>query len=59
MLVIKKEVSVQVSNEIGAFFRGHNIMEYKSPEDHLNIDSFSRLWRMRAFINPMAGRWMG
>ena len=40
LLVIKKEVSVQVSNEIGAFFRGHNIMEYKSPEDHLNIDSF-------------------
>ncbi len=40
LLVIKKETSVQVDNEIGAFFRGHNIMEYKSPEDHLNIDSF-------------------
>ena len=59
MLVIKKEVSVQVSNEIGAFFRGHNIMEYKSPEDHLNIDSFYKALRMRALINPMAGRWMG
>lgn len=27
-------------NEIGKLFRGHNIMEYKSPEDGLNIDTF-------------------
>ena len=40
LLVIKKEPAVQVANEIGAFFRGHNIIEYKSPEDHLNIDVF-------------------
>ena len=40
LLVIKKEPAVQVANEIGAFFRGHNIIEYKSPEDHLDIDVF-------------------
>lgn len=40
LLVIKKEASVQIGNEIGAFFLGHNIMEYKSPEDHLDIDDF-------------------
>ncbi len=40
LLVIKKEASVQIGNEIGAFFLGHNIMEYKSPEDHLDIDAF-------------------
>ena len=40
LLVIKKEPSVQIGNEIGAFFLGHNIMEYKSPEDHLDIDAF-------------------
>ena len=40
LLVIKKETSAQILNEIGSFFRGHNIMEYKSPEDHLDIDSF-------------------
>lgn len=39
LLVIKKEASVQIGNEIGAFFLGHNIMEYKSPEDHLDIDA--------------------
>ena len=40
LLVIKKESSVQLTNEIGKFFRGHNIVEYKSPEDHLDIDTF-------------------
>lgn len=40
LLVIKKESHVQISNEIGRLFRGHNILEYKSPEDHLNVDTF-------------------
>ncbi len=40
LLIIKKETDAPISNEIGIFFKGHNILEYKSPEDHLNIDSF-------------------
>ncbi|MCM1039453.1 MAG: hypothetical protein NC314_11410 [Roseburia sp.] len=40
LLVVKKNASVRISNEIGKLFRGHNIMEYKSPEDHLDIDDF-------------------
>ncbi|MDE6601057.1 MAG: hypothetical protein K2K90_02605 [Lachnospiraceae bacterium] len=40
LLVVKKNASVHISNEIGKLFRGHNIMEYKSPEDHLDIDGF-------------------
>ena len=40
LLVIKKDKNVQMINEIGKLFRGHNIMEYKSPEDGLNIDTF-------------------
>ena len=40
LLVVKKNASVSISNEIGKLFRGHNIMEYKSPEDHLDIDDF-------------------
>ena len=40
MLVIKKGVSVQLANEIGYLFKGHNIIEYKSPEDSLDIDDF-------------------
>ncbi len=40
LLVIKKDLGVQMVNEIGKLFRGHNIVEYKSPEDHMNIDTF-------------------
>lgn len=40
LLIIKKDASVHLSNEIGAFFRGHNLIEYKSPQDSLNIDIF-------------------
>lgn len=42
LLIIKKETSLHISNDIGRFFRGHNILEYKSPEDHLDIDAFSK-----------------
>ncbi len=42
LLIIRKEPSIHISNEIGCFFKGHNILEYKSPEDHLDIDSFSK-----------------
>lgn len=42
LLVIKKEASVHISDDIGNFFRGHNILEYKSPEDHLDIDTFCK-----------------
>ncbi len=40
LLVVKKNAYVNIANEIGKLFRGHNIMEYKSPEDHLDIDDF-------------------
>lgn len=40
LLVIKKDKDVQITNEIGKMFRGHNILEYRSPEDHLDIGSF-------------------
>jgi len=40
LLIIKKNQSVEISNEIGRLFRGHNVMEYKSPDDSMNIDIF-------------------
>ena len=42
LLIIKKESPVQITNDIGNFFRGHNIFEYKSPKDHLDIDVFHK-----------------
>ena len=43
LLVIKKEKETEIKNEIGRIFRGHNIMEYKSPRDHLDIDTFYKV----------------
>ena len=43
LLVIKKDPSVQMVNEIGKLFRGHNIVEYKSPDDHVDIDTFYKV----------------
>ena len=40
LLVIKKNRDIILKNEIGKLFRGHNIMEYKSPQDHMDIDTF-------------------
>lgn len=38
-LVIKKNKNTVIKNEIGHFFRGHNLMEYKSENDEMNIDT--------------------
>ena len=40
LLVIKKKEEVQIENKIGAQFRKYNLLEYKSPDDSLNIDTF-------------------
>lgn len=41
VLIIKKDGDYQVQKNIGRIFRGHNIVEYKSPADSLNIDDFT------------------
>ncbi len=40
LLVITKAADVYINNDIGKIFKGHNIFEYKSPDDSLNIDTF-------------------
>ena len=42
LLVIKKEPDTEIHNEIGKLFKGHNIMEYKSPAI-LNINIFYKV----------------
>ena len=39
MLLIKQE-SRSLKDPIGSFFKMHNVLEYKSPDDKLNIDTF-------------------
>ena len=38
--VVKVKKNCRIKNEIGKIFRKHNIFEYKSPKDELNIDTF-------------------
>ena len=39
MLVIKRDTAA-LTDPIGSFFRTHNVLEYKSPEDGLTVDDF-------------------
>ena len=43
LLVIKKSPNETIKNEIGDFFKGNNIMEFKSPDDEINIDTFYKV----------------
>ena len=38
--VVKVKRDCKIKNEIGKIFRKHNIFEYKSPKDELDIDTF-------------------
>jgi hypothetical protein len=40
LLIIKKADNIVTANDIGKIFRGHNIIEFKSPEDSLNYDTY-------------------
>lgn len=44
VLVVKKDPDVQIEKNIGRIFRGHNIIEYKSPDDTLTIDDFYKVF---------------
>ncbi len=35
ILVVVKELDVQIENEVGKFFKQHNVIEYKSPDGRL------------------------
>ncbi|MBO5031468.1 MAG: hypothetical protein J6D08_06225 [Lachnospiraceae bacterium] len=43
LLIIKMEKHAVIKNDIGRIFRGHNIMEYKSPSDSLDIDTYFKV----------------
>ena len=52
LLVIKKDKDIQISNEIGRMFKGHNILEYRSPEDRMDIDSFYKAGAYASLYKP-------
>ncbi|MDE7299072.1 MAG: 3-isopropylmalate dehydrogenase, partial [Lachnospiraceae bacterium] len=49
VLIIKKEPERRIKKNIGRIFRGHNILEYKSPEDSLGIDDFYKVYGYTCF----------
>ncbi len=42
MLIIKKEKNAVLKNQIGHIFKEYNVIEYKSPDDGLTIDDYSK-----------------
>ena len=40
LLVIKKDKTITITNQIGDIFREHNVLEYKSPDDGITIDDY-------------------
>jgi hypothetical protein len=40
LLIIRKKRNIIIKNSIGKLFRKHNIIEFKSPKDSLNYDTY-------------------
>ena len=49
VLIIKKLPNVQLQKNLGKIFRTHNLIEYKSPTDSLNIDDFYKVFGYACF----------
>ena len=49
VLIIKKKPQDQIRKNIGRIFKGHNIIEYKSPDDYLSIDDFYKVYGYACF----------
>ena len=43
ILILKKAKEIEIQNEIGKIFRTHNIVEDKSPDDALGVDTFLKV----------------
>ena len=43
-VLVKNERHVKIQKNIGRIFRQYNIIEYKSPEDNLDIDDFYKVY---------------
>jgi hypothetical protein len=43
LLIIRKKRNIIIKNSIGKLFRKHNIIEFKSPKDELNFDTYVKV----------------
>jgi hypothetical protein len=44
LVIIKKKQDIVIDNPIAAIFKGHNIIEYKSPLSYVSIDDFKKVY---------------
>lgn len=56
VLVIKKNTKKRLQKNIGRIFRVHNIIEYKSPDDRLNVDDFYKVYGYAYFYKSDTGK---
>lgn len=49
VLILKKVKEISLKKKIGQIFRGHNIIEYKSPDDTLSINEFYKVYGYTCF----------
>ena len=49
ILIIKKTEKIAIKKSIGKIFRTYNIIEYKSPNDFLNINDFYKVYGYTCF----------
>lgn len=54
-LIVKRKKKEPIQESIGKIFRTHNVIEYKSPDDGLNIDDFFKTLAY-AFLYKSLGR---
>lgn len=56
VLIIKKNARDKIRKNIGRIFKGHNIVEYKSPNDYLSVDDFYKVYGYACFYKSDAPR---
>ena len=56
LLVIRKTGSQPIEEAIGQIFRRHNLFEYKSPGDDLNIDTYYKTVAYGCLYKALAGK---
>ena len=56
LLIVEKLANVVLENEIGKIFRRYNVIEYKSPDDSLNIDDFYKTIGYAALFKGTASK---
>jgi hypothetical protein len=44
VLIIKKEPEAIIEKNIASIFKGHNVVEYKSPDDYLSVNNFHKVY---------------